>query len=119
MDWLHLTGMRFHARHGVHDFERELGRTVRVDVALAYDTSRAGRSDELRDTIDFDLVYRTVRDVVEKTSRHLAERVAEDVATQLLANTPARAVRVHFRKPNPPIADAPIDEESVEIERSR
>jgi dihydroneopterin aldolase len=118
-DWIHLTGMRFHARHGVHAEERALGQTYVVDVSLAHDLSRAGRSDDLNDTIDYGLVFRVVRGVVEGEPRNLVERVAEDVAAQLLRTTPARSVRVRLHKPHPPITDADLDEESVEIERAR
>jgi dihydroneopterin aldolase len=118
-DWIHLTGMRFHARHGVHPDERSLGQTYVVDVSLAHDLSRAGRSDDLADTIDYGLVFRVVREVVQGEPRNLVERVAEDVASQLLRRTAARSVRVRLRKPNPPIEGADLDEESVEIERAR
>jgi dihydroneopterin aldolase len=47
------------------------------------------------------------------------ESVAEGVAARLLRDTPARTVRVRIAKPHPPIAGADIDEECVEIERSR
>ncbi|TMD58703.1 MAG: dihydroneopterin aldolase [Chloroflexi bacterium] len=118
-DWLRLTGMRFYGRHGVHADERELGQTYRVDVALAHDLSRAGRTDELEDTIDYGAVFAMVREVVEGEPRQLVESVAETVATRLLERTPAGAVRVRVTKPHPPIAGADIDEESVEVERAR
>lgn len=118
-DWIHLSGMRFYGRHGVHANERELGQTYRVDVALAYDVARAARSDDLADTIDYGAVFASVRAVVEGEPHNLVERVAEDVARRLLSDTPADAVRVRVRKPHPPIADADLDEESVEIERGR
>jgi dihydroneopterin aldolase len=118
-DWLHLRGMRFYARHGVHADERELGQTYRVDVSLQHDLSRAGRSDTLADTIDYGAVFAAVREIVEGEPRQLVEAVAERVASRLLGGTPARAVRVLVAKPHPPVAGADIDEEAVEIERSR
>src|SRR5438477_212486 len=75
-DWLRRTGMRFYARHGVHADERELGQTYRVDVALAHDLSRAGRTDELEDAIDYGAVFALVREVVEGEPRQLVESVA-------------------------------------------
>lgn len=118
-DWLQVRGMRFHARHGVRADERELGQTYRVDVALQHDLSRAGRSDSIDDTIDYGLVFATVREVVEGEPRQLVESVAEAVAAKLLRGTPAAAVRVRVAKPHPPIAGADLEEEAVEIERSR
>lgn len=118
-DWIHLTGMRFYARHGVHAHERELGQTYHVDVALACDLTRASRSDDLSDTIDYGLIHRLVREVVEGEPRRLVERVAEDVAQRLLTGTPADAVRVRVAKLHPPIEGATLDEEAVEIERRR
>lgn len=118
-DWLHLVGMRFYGRHGVHPDERELGQTYRVDVSLAHDLSMAGRTDDLSRTIDYALVFRLVREVVEGDPRNLVESLAEGVAATLLEGTPATAVRVRVTKPHPPIAEAAVDEEAVEIERHR
>lgn len=118
-DWIQLVGMRFYGRHGVHAHERELGQTYRVDVALAHDLSRPGRSDDLGDTIDYGLVHRIVREVVEGEPRDLVERVAEEIAQRLLSGTPAAAVRVRLAKPRPPIVGTTLDEEAVEIERHR
>lgn len=118
-DWIHLRGMRFWARHGAHADERELGQTYRVDVSLAHDLASAGASDDLARTIDYGLIFGLVRDVVQGEPRNLVEAVAESVAAKLLAETPARRVRVIVAKPHPPIADADLDEEAVEIERAR
>ncbi|OLC54325.1 MAG: dihydroneopterin aldolase [Chloroflexi bacterium 13_1_40CM_4_68_4] len=111
--------MRFYARHGVHRDERELGQTYRVDVALTHDLAAAGRTDDLARTIDYGVVHRLVKEVVEGAPRNLVEAVAEAVADTLLAGTPARSVWVRVVKPHPPIAGADLDEEAVEIERTR
>jgi len=118
-DWIHLSTMRFFARHGVHADERELGQTYLLDVSLAYDLSRAGRTDDLADTVDYGTIHRIAKDVIEGPPRNLVERVAEETAERLLRETPAQTVRVRLRKPHPPIAGADIEEESVEIERAR
>ncbi|PNH05002.1 Dihydroneopterin aldolase, partial [Tetrabaena socialis] len=57
-DWIHLTGMRFHGRHGVLPEETRLGQPFVVDAKLQVDTSRAGASDALADTVNYAAVYR-------------------------------------------------------------
>ena len=46
-DEILLEGMRFYAYHGVNPEERALGQRFTVDVVLAVDLRRAGRSDDL------------------------------------------------------------------------
>lgn len=111
--------MRFYGRHGAHPDERELGQTYRVDVAVAHDLARAGKSDALADTIDYGVVHAIAREVVEGEPRELLERVAAEIASRILSQTTADAVRVRLAKPHPPIAGADVDEAAVEIERHR
>ncbi len=111
--------MRFHGRHGVHAWEREAGQPFLVDLGLEVDLSVAGRSDRLRDTVDYGRVYAAVRDVVEGPPSRLVEHVAERVSAAVLAAFPAvRAVEVTVHKPHAALG-GPLDGVSVSVARRR
>ena len=116
-DLLRLEGMSFFGHHGDGAAEREVGQQIFVDVEIATDTSVAGRSDDLTDTIDYAGCVDTVRSIVEGAPHHLLESLAEAVAAALLADRRVAGVRVVVGK-RPPLP-ATIERFSVEITRSR
>jgi dihydroneopterin aldolase len=119
-DEILLEGMRFYAYHGVNPEERALGQRFTVDVALAVDLRRAGRSDDLADTVSYSGVYKLVRRIVEGEPRNLIEAVAEEIATTILAEfAPVRRVTVTVRKPEAPLKGAMLDAAGVRVVRSR
>ena len=66
-------------------------------VALA---ARAESSDKLGDAVDYDALYRTVREVVEGKSFHLLEALAAATAETILERFEVRKVRVRIAKQN-------------------
>ena len=101
MDRLLLKGMTFFGRHGALAAERDLGARFTVDVELGLDLRPAGQSDSPVDTVDYSMVYETVRGVVEGEPHILLESVAEEVAARLLAfdHVERATVRVLKRPP--------------------
>ena len=83
-DKLLLKNMVFHGYHGVGLPEKEFGQTFIVDLSLELDLELAGRSDDLKDTIDYSVIFSLVRDIVTGESRDLLESVADTIASNLL-----------------------------------
>src|SRR3954462_10695610 len=88
-DEILLEGMRFYAYHGVNPEEQALGQRFTVDVVLAVDLRRAGRSDELAHTVSYSAVYKVVRGIVEGEPRQLIEAVPEAIAAAILTGFPS------------------------------
>lgn len=102
-DQIHLVGLEFFGYHGVLPEERRQGQPFVVDVTLVLDLEPAGRSDDLRRTVDYAEVREHVAAVVEGPPRALIEAVAEAVADRLLQTYPLRQVRVAVKKPRAPL----------------
>jgi dihydroneopterin aldolase len=108
-DRLSLLGMRFEARHGVHDWEKETAQPFEVDLVLHADLGPAAERDDLSATADYGALHGIVRVVVEGPSFDLIEALAAAIASAALAATdPAvvDAVEVRVRKPKAPIDGA-------------
>lgn len=117
-DRILLHGAQFFARHGVSDEERRVGGRFVVDVELSCDLARAGKSDNLQDTISYAELYNLVREIVEGESFRLVERLAETIAHQVLTVFSAEAVLVRVKKQPPPL-EGIVDSAGVEIYRER
>jgi dihydroneopterin aldolase len=120
-DRLSLLGMRFQARHGVLDAEKQTDQPFEVDLVLSADLSAAAEQDALEATVDYAALYDLVRAIVEGPPRDLVEALAGSIATAVLAATdPALVdeVEVRVRKPKAPI-DGAFDTVQVALTRRR
>jgi dihydroneopterin aldolase len=118
-DKIILEGMTFYGFHGVSDAERELGQRFVVDLEAHTDTTAAGLSDQLRDSVSYTHLYRAVKEVVEGPPHKLLEAVAEAIATRILESFDVEAVRVRVSKPHVPIKGGVIGSAAVEILREK
>lgn len=118
-DRIILQGMRFYGFHGVNSEERAQGQSYLVDLEAEVDLARPGLTDYLGDTVSYTHLYRAVRSIMEGTSRNLLERLAQEIASRLLADFPLDAVTVSVKKPSPPIRGSFIEHAAVRIHRRR
>ncbi|WP_188456122.1 dihydroneopterin aldolase [Virgibacillus oceani] len=114
MDKILMNQMEFYGYHGLFPEENKLGQRFYVDVELMTDLKKAGKSDNMADSIDYGHVYELVKEVTEGESKNLVETVAESIADSLLSTfTNLSACTVKVTKPDPPI---PGHYQSVAVE---
>ncbi|HWQ76117.1 MAG TPA: dihydroneopterin aldolase [Syntrophomonas sp.] len=118
MDRIMARGMTFKGCHGVLEFERQAPQLFRVDADLMLDTSPAGRSDDIRDTVSYAEVFDVVKKIVEQESYQLLEALAENIAAALLYRFPVNGVEITVYKPNAPV-NGEFDYFGVSIQRCR
>ncbi|MCF6094674.1 dihydroneopterin aldolase [Microaerobacter geothermalis] len=116
MDQIHLRGLQFFAYHGVFPEENKLGQRYIINLTLSLDLSKAGKSDDLSETVNYAEIYHVVEDIVKGETYQLIESLAERIAQKLLFHYPIENVDVEVIKPNPPI-DGNLDYISVQIRR--
>jgi len=97
---IRLEGLSVFGHHGARPYEKEAGQRLEVDLELTPTDDRAETSDRLADAVDYDMLYRTVREVVEQQSFHLLEALAARVAGTILERFPIRRARVRIAKQN-------------------
>jgi len=105
MAQVRLKNISFRANHGVTEAERAESRPFEVDVSLEVTTSRAERSDELGDTVDYQRVAELIiREGTAQTHR-LLESLARDMIDALkrdLTKSETLAIELEIRKLKPP-----------------
>ncbi len=100
MATIRLEGLSVFGHHGARPYEKEAGQRLEVDLELEPTDDRAEQSDRLADAVDYDLLNRTVREVVEGKSYHLLEALAAATAESVLERFAVRRVRVRIAKQN-------------------
>ena len=117
-DRITLTGISARGRHGVLDWEKQLGQPFVADVVLEVDLSRPGDSDDLAHTVNYAAVAAEVVEVLAGEPMDLIEAVAERVARRALAHQLVEAVEVTVHKPDAPVG-VPVTDVSVHVRRER
>ncbi|MGM0573902.1 MAG: dihydroneopterin aldolase [Bacteroidota bacterium] len=98
-----LEEMEFFAYHGCFKEEQVIGNRFLVDLELEVDTEAAEKSDKLQDTVNYQVVYTTINQVMRQKS-HLLEHVARRILDALREGFPAiRQMKVKVSKINPPM----------------
>ena len=98
-----LEGLEFHAFHGVYPHERESGNWFLIDVSVDTDFSHAAEQDELNDTVNYETLFKIVKQEMEIPSK-LLETVAEKIVDNILNSFPqVELVEFKISKINPPI----------------
>ena len=95
-----LEGLSVFGHHRARPYEKEAGQRLEVDLELEPMDNRAEASDRLADAVDYDHLYKTVRDVVEGRSYHLLEALAASTAETILERFHVRRVKVRIAKQN-------------------
>src|SRR5690625_5141968 len=103
MDKIILHHMQFYGFHGLLPEENKLGQRFNVDVELFLDLQKAGKTDDMMDSIDYGQAYELDRRIDGEDIKKVIEAVAADVAEQFLGQVALlEACSVKGSKPGPP-----------------
>jgi dihydroneopterin aldolase/D-erythro-7,8-dihydroneopterin triphosphate epimerase len=116
MDKIFIQDLRTAAVVGTLPHERTSVQEIVLNLELACDLAKAGRSDALEDTVNYKAVKQAVLKLVEASSFKLLEALAQNVADACLAFEGVEAVKVRIDKPN---ALRFAKSVAVEIQRER
>jgi len=98
-DLVFIEDLRIQTVIGVYDWEREITQTVSLDLQMAFDIVRAGKSDNIADTLDYKAVSKRLIQFVETSEFQLVEALAEHCARIVLDEFPVTWLRLKLSKP--------------------
>ena len=104
MDILRLKGLKFRGLHGFYDEERIHGNNFEVDFLIKKNLQIPANTDQLESTIDYQMVYNTVKSIMHGPSVKLIEHLAfliGDKISELVDKDSYFEITV--RKLNPPL----------------
>lgn len=118
MDVLRIKNLKIPGKHGVYDFEKNKEGLFELDVEMFMGLSKAGISDELNDTVNYDEAVSLIANVFVEKDYKLIEAVGEKICENLLTEFPIQKVVLRIRKPHAPII-ANLDTVEVELVREK
>jgi 7,8-dihydroneopterin aldolase/epimerase/oxygenase len=118
MDVIRLRDITVFPTLGVAEIEKEWVQKVTLDVELILDLSQAAETDDVTRTVDYQRVYRRIREVADARKYHLIESLAGEIARMIVAEFDVERTIVRVRKTNLPF-DANLSCVEVEMERVR
>ena len=119
MDKIIVKDLKLFCYHGVNPEEKIDGQNFVFDIEADVDLSNPCISDDVKDTVSYAEIIKTVRKVAQSEKNDLLERVAQRVADELFANfSMIQALKILLKKPEAPIK-ADFSYVAVEIVRTR
>jgi len=94
-----IEGLEVRTVIGIYDWEREIRQTVRLDLEMAWDISKAAQTDSIEDTLDYKAVSKRLIAFVESSSFGLIESLAEHCADIVLHEFGVPWLRLKMSKP--------------------
>lgn len=115
MDTIYIRDLRIETIIGVHEWERRVKQTLRLNLEFYTDTRVAAKSDDIAETLDYVLISERVCALVEGSEFRLMESLAETIAQTLIQEFGIARLRLQIVKAG---ALRSAREVGIEIERS-
>lgn len=98
-DYVVIEGLEVRTVIGIYDWEREIRQSVRLDLKMAWDISKAAASDDITHALDYKLVSKRLIAYVEGSSFGLIEALAEECAKIVMNEFGVPWLRLKMSKP--------------------
>ncbi len=98
MDIIYLHDLKVDCVIGVWEWERRIRQTLTIDLDMATDIRKSASTDDLKDTLSYKDVAKSVQSFVEQSEYQLVETLAEHIAEKLLDEFKIPWCRVRINK---------------------
>jgi 7,8-dihydroneopterin aldolase/epimerase/oxygenase len=116
MGLIEIEGMEFYAYHGHFKQEQVVGNKFLVNIAIETGCNEAGKTDNLKDALDYQKVYNLIKEEMGKKS-YLLEHICNRIIDRLYAEFSCIGkATVKVSKLNPPMGGQ-IEKVSVSMSR--
>ncbi len=98
-----LEGMEFFAHHGFYKEEQKIGNKFCVDITVATDLTDAAEHDDLKETVNYELLYQIIGKAMSEPTK-LLEHIGKRIIDAVFRKFPViYQIEVKISKYNPPV----------------
>ncbi len=116
MDQVFISDLSVRGIIGINEWEREKAQEILINVTLFGDLRKAGKSDNIQDTINYRTVAKKIQVHAETAKRFTVEALAADLANLCLEEPGVTKVKLRVEKPGAVRFSRSV---GVEIERGK
>lgn len=98
MDIIFIKDLKIECVIGIWDWERATTQTVRIDLEIGTDISKAAASDDINDTLDYKALCKRLQQVAGAEPFGLVEKLAQTLAQTVLSEFAAESVKLTLNK---------------------
>jgi len=113
---IRITDLKLRTIIGANDWERDHKQDVVINITIHFDDSKAKKSDDLKDTVDYKTICKAIIKMVEASSFFLIEKLADEIMKIVLNNKLIMEATVRVDKP---FALRFADSVSIEINQKK
>lgn len=117
MDKILLEGIRLEIRVGTTEEERREPQLCAMDLVVEADLKAAGRSGDLKHTVDYASIFRLIEAHCTQNSFNLLEQVGQQVCDRIFDQYPVESLKLKIRKLNP--FSSRLSAVGIELKRNR
>ncbi len=99
MDEIFINDLLIRGVIGISDREREQPQDILVNIVIYTDIQKAGKTDDVTDSVNYRTVAKKVLALTEKVNRYTVEALSTDIANLCLEEPGVLGVRVKVEKP--------------------
>ncbi len=99
MDIVYIKQLEIETIIGINDWERNVRQKVCIDLEMATDIRKAGKTDNIDDTLNYKIVAKRIIQFVESSKFLLIEALAENIAAIILEEFQVPWLKLTLSKP--------------------
>jgi dihydroneopterin aldolase len=98
MDTVFISELKLDALIGIYTWEHAVPQSIQLDLEIAIDAGRCARSGKIADTVDYAKVVERIRETIAGRHFTLIEKLAEELASMVIAEFGTHWVRISIAK---------------------
>ncbi len=96
---IRIKNLRLRTIIGIFDWEREHKQDLVLNLAIEFDGSKPGQSDQIEDTVDYKKITKRIIETVESSQYFLLEKLAQEILHLVMADSKVLKAKIEIDKP--------------------
>lgn len=93
-----IKNLKLRTKIGIYDFEEKIDRELIINIKIKTDEEKSVKSDEVKDTIDYDEIVAKVTDIVKNKRFKLIEALAGALIDSIMMNKKIKECKLEVDK---------------------
>jgi FolB domain-containing protein len=111
-----IKNLKLHTNLGVYTWEKTFNREIIINAQIETDFNRSLESDEIADTIDYDIITAKIKNLVAQNRFKLIEKLAQQMMDEIMQDQRIKSCKLEIDKVG--VVEA-VESFSVTIEETR